>query len=132
MLYIYSDGGPDHRVTFLSVKLALVAFFRRLDLDYLCAALYHSYRNPVERIMILNLGLQAVALARARMAEEMEAEASRCNTMKPLRAMAERTTQFLEVSMDAIFLVKVLLSDMVERLELKENKFIAFAAASDS
>ena len=65
VLFIYSDGGPDHRLTYLSVKLAL---YLKLDLDYLCAARaapYHSYRNPVERIMsIINLGLQAVALAR--------------------------------------------------------------------
>ena len=45
---------------YISVKLALTVLFRKLD--YLCAvrtAQYHSYRNPVERIMsILNLGLQ--------------------------------------------------------------------------
>ena len=67
ILFVYSDGGPDHRVTYISVKLALIALFRKMDVDYLCAvrtALYHSYRNPVERITsILNLGLQAIALA---------------------------------------------------------------------
>jgi len=37
VLYIYSDGGPDRRVNCVSVKIALVALFRKLDLDYLCA-----------------------------------------------------------------------------------------------
>ena len=27
VLFIYSDGGPDHRVTYISVKLALIALF---------------------------------------------------------------------------------------------------------
>ena len=133
VLFIYSDGGPDHRVNFMSVKLALIALFRKLDLDYLCAARtapYHSYRNPVERMMsILNLGLQAVALAREKMPEEMEAEAARCNSLKTLRALAERNGEFRGASMDSIAPVKLLLTDIAQRLELKEKKFIVFTAA---
>ena len=64
VLFLYSDGGPDHRLTYLSVQLSLIALFLNLDLDYLCVgrtAPYHSWRNPVERIMsIINLGLQCV------------------------------------------------------------------------
>ena len=90
VLFIYSDGGPDHRVNYISVKIALIALFHKLDLDYLCAvrtAPYHSYRNPVERIMsIFNIGLQAIALARREMPQEMEAEVEKCNSMKALRA----------------------------------------------
>ena len=71
VLFVFSDGGPDHQVTYLSVKLFLICLFLELDLDYLCAARtapYHSFRNPAERIMlILNLGLQSVGLARASM-----------------------------------------------------------------
>ena len=86
ILFIYSDGGPDHRLTYLSVKLALIALYLKLDLDYLCAARtapHHSYRNPVERIMsIINLGLQALALARAKMPDEMEALAKNATASK--------------------------------------------------
>ena len=81
------DGGPDHRVTYISVKLALIVLFRKRDLDYLCAvrtAPYHSYKNPVERMSTLNLGLQAVALAQKSMPADMEAEASKCNNLKAL------------------------------------------------
>lgn len=38
MLCVYTDGGPDHRVTYVSVKLSLIALYLKLDLDYLLAA----------------------------------------------------------------------------------------------
>ena len=37
VLFLYFDGGPDHRLTYLSVKLSLIALFLKLDLDFLCA-----------------------------------------------------------------------------------------------
>ena len=59
-LFIYTDGGADHRLTFVSVQLALIALFLNLNLDFICAGRtcpYHSWRNPVERIMsTINLG----------------------------------------------------------------------------
>ena len=136
VLFLYSDGGPDHRVTYLSVKLSLVALYLKLDLDYLCAvrtAPYHSYRNPVERIMsILNLGLQAVALARAKMPDEMEAVATRCSSLKALRAVAQQKHDFISAVADSIAPVKILLSDIARRLELKGKKFQVFTAATTS
>jgi hypothetical protein len=36
-LMLYTDGGPDHRNTFLRVQLTLIAMFVMLDLDYLVA-----------------------------------------------------------------------------------------------
>ena len=38
VVFLYSDGGPDHRVTYTSVKLALIALFLELNLDHLCTA----------------------------------------------------------------------------------------------
>ena len=52
MLCAYTDGGPVHRITYISVKLHYIALFLKFDLDYLFAARtppYHSWRNPVER-----------------------------------------------------------------------------------
>ena len=73
VLFLYSDRGPDHQLTYVSVQLALVCLFLKLDLDFLCAcptAPYHSWRNPVERVMAtLNLGLQCVGLARKKMTD---------------------------------------------------------------
>ena len=66
MLLLYCDGGPDHRLTYLSVQLStsMISLFLKLDLDFLCAcctAPFNSWRNLVERMMlILNLGFQSV------------------------------------------------------------------------
>ena len=35
VLIIASDGGPDHRITYVSVKVAMIALFQALDLDML-------------------------------------------------------------------------------------------------
>ena len=39
ILFLYSDGGPDHRVTYISAQTALIALFRSLDLDYVLPVL---------------------------------------------------------------------------------------------
>ncbi len=61
ILLLYTDGGPDHRLTYVSVQVSLICIFLALDLDFLCAVRtppYHSWKNPAERIMsILNMGL---------------------------------------------------------------------------
>ena len=76
VLLLYSDGGPDHRVTYMSVKLALIALFIELNLDVLISfrtAPSNSWANPVERIMsIVNIGLQGVGGMRTRRSDEFE------------------------------------------------------------
>lgn len=66
--FLYSNVGPDHRLTYVNVQIALIALFRYLDLNYLLAARTapcHSWRNPVERVMpTLNMGMQCVGLMR--------------------------------------------------------------------
>lgn len=68
ILLLYTDGGPDHRLTYVSVQISLICIFLSLDLDFLCAVRtppHHSWKNPAERIMsILNLGLQSVGVMR--------------------------------------------------------------------
>jgi len=63
-LFIYTDGGADHRLTFVFVQLALIALFLNLNLDFICAGRtcpHHNWRNPVECIMsTINLGCQCV------------------------------------------------------------------------
>jgi len=76
VLFIYSDGGPDHRLTYVSVQLSLIALFLNLTLDFLVAcrtAPNHSWRNPVERIMsLLNIGLQCVGIMRSKVSDDNE------------------------------------------------------------
>ena len=46
ILVTVSDGGPDHRITFVSVQLSLICLFISLNLDMLVVAqtcLYHSW-----------------------------------------------------------------------------------------
>jgi len=66
-LITVSDGDPDYRITFPSIKLSLVALFQSLDLDMLISVRtcpYQSWTNLAERAMpTLNFALQHVALA---------------------------------------------------------------------
>ena len=113
VLFLYSDGGPDHRLTYVSVQLSLICLFIKLDLDYLCAgrtAPYHSWRNPVERIMsVLNLGLQCIGLARDQMPDEFEMEVDKCNNLTELRNIASRKSGILSAVQDSLSPVKILL-----------------------
>lgn len=63
IMFMYTDGGPDHRSTYLAIQLSLISLFLKFDLDFLCTAPFHSWSNPVERIMsILNLRFQLIGL----------------------------------------------------------------------
>lgn len=79
IMVFYTDGGPDHNNTFLSVQLSFIALFLHHDLDMLEAvrtAPYQSWKNPCERVnCILNLGLQATGLMRV----SMEQKFRECN-----------------------------------------------------
>ena len=133
VLLLYSDGGPDHRVTYLSVQVSLIALFIKHNLDYLCAARTapcHSWRNPVERIMsVLNLGLQCVGLMRKKMDDKFEDEATKCNSLAQLRVAAMHNSEFRSTALDSISSVKILLSQIF-RLELKDEKFNTARSAS--
>jgi len=120
VLFMYSDGGPDHRLTYVSVQVSLIVVFKTLDLDFLCAARTapsHSWKNPVERIMsTLNLGLQCVGLMREKGDDELEAEADKCKSLATLRDAAKRRPEFRAAALDSIAHVKSLLVMLLERL----------------
>ena len=135
VLFLYSDGGPDHRLTYASVKLALISLFRRLDLDYVCAARtapFHSFRNPAERVMsILNLGLQSVGLARHQLADDqLEKLVENCNSLGQLRELARKNPAVKEAVLDVVSPAKITLTSITQRLELKSRKFIVDVSAS--
>lgn len=134
ILFLYTDGGPDHRLTFLSVQLSLINLFLALDLDFLCAARtapFHSWRNPVERIMsILNLGLQSVGLMRTEMSPEYEACIKNLKSLSQVRSMAEKKSFVRDETVDSVQSAKVLLSEVFQRLQLKEKNFEVFTPAS--
>ena len=128
VLFLYSDGGPDHRVTYTNVKLALVSLFLELNLDYLCAARtapYHSFRNPSERVMsVLNLGLHSVGLARNSISDDsIEKAVTKRNSISDVRKLAEQNSAVRPACLDAVEPVKLLLTRITEILQLKDKKF---------
>ena len=133
ILLIYSDGGPDHRLTYLTVQISYICLFLTRNLDLLCAVRtppYHSWKNPVERIMsILNLALHSVGLMRARMSAESETAIKSCTSMKAIREAAEQHPALREALLDSIEPVKALLSALFLRLKLKDP-FSVFSAAT--
>ena len=134
MLFLYSDGGPDHRLTYMSVKLSVISLFLYLDLDYLCAARtapYHSFRNPAERVMsVLNLGPQSVGIARRSMDEEMELALSNCNRVSQIRRVGNEDVSLKEALLDSVA-PKTILSFVTQRLKLKGKAFTVDVAAQE-
>ncbi|XP_058814678.1 uncharacterized protein LOC131678503 isoform X1 [Topomyia yanbarensis] len=68
IVFIGTDGGPNHNVTSIQVILSYIALFIEHDLDYLCAVRTppnFSIINPAERLMCTaNIALIGVSLAR--------------------------------------------------------------------
>ena len=94
VLVLQTDGGPDHSLKRVLVKLALVAMFIDLDLDHLvvlrCAP-NGSAMNKVERSMsVLNLPLAHVSLKRGDMPEWAEEAVKNCNSMAIVRTVADK------------------------------------------
>lgn len=134
IVLLYTDGGPDHRLTYLSVKISLICLFRYFDLDYLVAARTGpmlSFRNPVERVMsIINLALQAVGLVREKMPPEFENMMSSASSMKDMRAKAKDFPEFQTKVDQSLTTVRETLNDLVGRLALKEKPFMTGRPAS--
>ena len=124
VLFIYSDGGPDHRLTYVSVQLSVIALFLNLNLDFLVAcrtAPNHSWRNPVERIMsLLNIGLQRVGIMWSKVSDDIEETIKNCNNLKQLRKKVGSKQDEVALSLKPC---TNLLKNIFKRLELKEKKF---------
>ena len=132
IMFLYTDGGPDHRLTYVSTQLSLIALFLNLNLDLLCAARTapnQSWRNPVERIMsVVNLGLQSIGLMRKEMNTDAEKALRNCNSLKQDRSTGE---QYKKEITESIMQPIDLLSDIMQRLELKGKHFEVRSACSD-
>ena len=131
IMFLYTDGGPDHQLTYHSVQLSLTSLFLKLDLDFLYAcrtAPFHSWRKLVERIMsILNLGFQTIGLMRKQVEEVLESTISKCNNMKQMRAAAEKDPPLVDAVQDCMEAVKILISDIICHLWLKGRHFEVFS-----
>lgn len=79
----------------------------------------------------LNLGLQSVGLMRKEGSEQFEREVSRCGSLKTLRKAAEERVEFKEEALDSVEPVKILLTQVFERLQLGGKNIRCSPAASD-
>lgn len=135
ILFLYSDGGPDHRTNFLSVQLAALALFVALDLDMYVAVRTgpnQSYCNPAERIMsLLNLALQNVALCRDEMDGTREFRMKSLNSLKAVRAACDRDPFLKDALTDSLAPVLQLLKERFSRLKRNDNPVIVQDAAAD-
>ena len=99
IMFMYTDSGLDHRLTYLFIQLSLISLFLKLNLDFLCLP-YCSIsfvEKPVESIMsILNLGFQSIGLIQKQVEEGLESTISKCNNMKQLRAAAEKEPELVD------------------------------------
>ena len=131
VLFLYTDGGPDHQTTYISTQLSLIALFLNLNLDYLSAARtapHNSWKYPVERMMsIFNLGFQSIGLMRSKMSEPAEAALKNCNSIALLRKAGEPFKGEISKSLESI---TSLLSDVISLLQLKEKKFQVYESSS--
>lgn len=119
ILFLYTDGGPDHRLTYLSVQLSLLCIFIAGDYDMIVAARtppMSSWKNPPERIMsILNLALQSVGLMRQQVSEECEKKLSSVSGINQIRGLAADPELRSQIQ-DSIEPVKVWVSEFDKSL----------------
>ena len=123
---IYSDGRPDHRLTYHSVHLSLILVFVNLDLNLSIAAQTapgHSWTNPVERLMsLLNHAYQNVAYSREFCSANMEKKLKKCTGMADNRS--EEWFKSLRTMVEV-------LNERTTRVALKGKQFEAINPASD-
>ena len=89
----FTDGGPDHNISFLNVMVSWLAFFIVSGCDTLVVARTaptQTWTTLAERLMfVLNLALSNGALAREIMGEDFEKNMKKCNSMASVRKMAK-------------------------------------------
>ena len=135
IVIIVSDGGPDHRLSFFSVKISLICLFIELDLDMLVAVRtcpYQSWQNIAERVMsTLNLGLQNVALCRKPMPEEFEKMVANKLTLTDLRNQVGKNPPLHPQLMDSLSQPVLQLSKRFMAMKIKEERVALSEPAKD-
>ena len=103
IIVIYTDGGPEHRSNFLSVKIALIALQKSLDADMPVAvrtAPGHSYRNPVKKVnCILNIGLYGIGVMRQPVVDDpfFEKKLNATGNTEEVRKLLQQKSTYTEL-----------------------------------
>lgn len=118
MMFVGTDGGPDHNVTSILVILSYISLFIELDLDFLCAVRTPpslSVLNPVERFMsTANLALVGISLARNDLGKD-EKRVKSLTSKQQWRAARERHPE--------VDYTKLALDGTKDARELLEKRF---------
>jgi len=130
LLLLYTDGGPDHQLTYATVQISLISIFLALVLCAVHTPPYHSWKNPAERIMsILNIGLQSVGVMRQKR-QSFEEALKQCNNLMSIHGFGEENPTLEEEVLDAVAPMKALLQGIFIRLHLADHRFETFEAAT--
>ena len=136
ILCLMTDGGPDHRLTYETVKTSLLLLFLQLDLDSLVAirtAPNNSWVNPAERCMsVLNLALQHSALARDEMNPGFEKMIKHSNSLNAVRDMAQCKQGLREAFLKSMTPVFDIVGKRFERMKLKGEPIEVFYGLKES
>ena len=127
---MYTDGGPENRTTFLSVKIALICLQKFLNLDQALAvrtAPGHSYHNPADKInCVLNLCMRKHSTD-----PEFEQTLHNCSGLGDVRKLieknSERNTKLLKETCQPCI---DLISDTFSRLKLKDEPFEVYTPSA--
>ena len=126
MVLLYTDGGPDHRLTYGSVQVSLLCLFIRFNLNLLIAvrtAPGNSWTNLAERVMpVLNLALQNVALERSKMSPQMESLMKSKHTMADVHSTAQHFPQMKTEFKESMEKVINLLNLRFRRMSLEGSE----------
>ena len=133
---VVGDGGPDHRVTFGSVKVSSLTLFRALNLDMLICVqtcLYQSWQNLTERIMsTLNLALQNVSLARTSMTHQCEQLVKNCNSLSDIRKIIQKHPDLCGALWDSMSAPLINVGTRFGSMKVKEDPVRLGVPASES
>lgn len=136
VLCMMTDGGPDHRVTYETVKTSLIQLFMQLDLEMLIAirtAPKNSWVNPADRCMsLLNLALQHCALDRREMRPDFETKIRHKSSLNAIRNVGKITPALKTAFGESMAPVIEKVNDRFRRMKLKGVPFTTYKGISDA
>lgn len=136
MMFIGTDGGPDHNVTSIQVILSYLALFFELDLDFLCAVRTppnFSVINPAERFMsVANIALMGVSLARNHLGQNEPKVRSLLSKKQWRDAQSKHPNiDYRQMALDGTKDARELLTKRFEALVYKGENVVVGDAATD-
>ena len=133
VLFLYSDGGPNHYLTSISIQLSLIVLPTVWFGPYLCSQgspfpvlaqpsrenyVYRQFRTSVYRLN--------------EAADEWQAWShASCNNASKLRHVGEKKPKIIPAISDYIAPVKILLSSVPQPLKLHDKQFRVFSVAME-